>query len=85
MGILPAVFFFLRGFLFSRSALAAENLALRQQVAVYKQSVKRPKLRPRDRVFWVWLFSPPFTKVALPDSIRSKPSRSDTGNLRSAR
>ena len=39
----------------SRSALAAENLALRQQVAVYKHSVKRPKLRPRDRVFWVLL------------------------------
>ena len=55
MGILRAVFFFLRGLLLSRSALAAENLALRQQVAVYKQSVKRPKLRLRDRVFWVWL------------------------------
>jgi len=31
---------------------AIENLALRQQVAVFKQSVKRPRLRPRDRVFW---------------------------------
>ena len=55
MGILRAVFFFVRGLLLSRSALAAENLALRQQVAVYKQSVKRPKLRPRDRLFWVVL------------------------------
>jgi transposase InsO family protein len=55
MGILRAVFFFLRGLLLSRSALTAENLALRQQVAVYKHSVKRPKLRPRDRVFWVLL------------------------------
>jgi hypothetical protein len=35
--------------------LAVENLALRQQVAVYKHSVERPKLRPRDRAFWVWL------------------------------
>jgi len=35
--------------------LAIENLALRQQLAVYNQSVKRPRLRPRDRVFWVWL------------------------------
>ena len=35
--------------------LAAENLALRQQVSVYKHSVKRRKLRPRDRAFWVWL------------------------------
>jgi hypothetical protein len=55
MGILPAVFFFLRGFLLSHSALAAENLALRQQVAVYQHSVKRSKLRLRDRVFWVLL------------------------------
>jgi hypothetical protein len=38
-----------------RAAAAVENLALRQQVAVFKQSVKRPKLRPRDRVFWVVL------------------------------
>ena len=36
-----------------RAAAAIEILALRQQVAVFKQSVKRPKLRPRDRVFWV--------------------------------
>ena len=38
-----------------RSILAMENLALRQQLAVYKQSVKRLKLRRRDRIFWVWL------------------------------
>ena len=38
-----------------RSRLAVENLALRQQLAVYKQSVKCPKLRPRDRNFWVCL------------------------------
>ena len=55
MAILRIAFFLLRGFLLSRSALAAENLALRQQVAVYKQSVKRPKLRLRDRIFWVLL------------------------------
>ena len=35
--------------------LVVENLALRQQLAVLGQSVTRPKLRPRDRVFWVWL------------------------------
>ena len=55
MGIIQAIFFLIRAFLVSRLSLAAENLALRQQVAVYKHSVKRPKLRPRDRVFWVWL------------------------------
>ncbi len=32
--------------------LAFENLLLRQQVAVYKQSTSRPKLTPGDRSFW---------------------------------
>ena len=41
--------------LLARSSLAMENLALRQQLAVYKQSVNRPKLRRRDRIFWVCL------------------------------
>ena len=35
--------------------LALENLALRQQLAVYKGTVSRPKLRMSDRLFWVWL------------------------------
>ena len=52
MGIIKAIYFLIRAFLTPRLSLAAENLALRQQLAVYKQSVKRPKLRPRDRVFW---------------------------------
>ncbi len=55
MGIFRAIFLFLRAFLSRRYAMAAENLALRQQVAVYKHTVKRPKLRPRDRIFWVLL------------------------------
>ena len=55
MGIFQSIFFFLRAFIMGRAAAAVENLALRQQVAVFKQSVKRPKLRPRDRLFWVLL------------------------------
>jgi hypothetical protein len=55
MGIIKAICLLIRAFLVSRLSLAAENLALRQQVAVYRQSVKRPKLRLRDRVFWVFL------------------------------
>jgi transposase InsO family protein len=51
MGILM----FLPTMLASRADLLVENLALRQQLAVLKRSVKRPKLRKRDRVFWVWL------------------------------
>ena len=39
----------------SRASLAAENLALRQQLAVLRLSVKRPKIRRRDRLFWTWV------------------------------
>jgi putative transposase len=39
----------------SRLSVQMELLALRHQVVVYKQSVSRPKLRPTDRLLWVWL------------------------------
>ncbi len=32
-----------------------ENIALRHQLFVYQRTVKRPTLRPSDRLFWVWL------------------------------
>jgi hypothetical protein len=35
--------------------LALENLALRQQLAVYKRTMTRPKLHATDRLFWVAL------------------------------
>jgi putative transposase len=35
--------------------LALENLALRQQLAVYKRTVTRPRLCRTDRLFWVGL------------------------------
>ena len=39
----------------SRRDLALENLALRQQLAVLRRQVRRAKLTPADRLFWVWL------------------------------
>ena len=36
-------------------AVALENLALRQQLAVFKRTVRRPQLRHRDRLFWMLL------------------------------
>ena len=40
----------------SRHQLRLENLALRQQLAMLKPSVKRPQVSPADRLFWI-LFS----------------------------
>ena len=42
-------------FLSHRAELAVENVALRQQLAILQHSARRPKLRKRDRIFWVWL------------------------------
>jgi putative transposase len=56
--MLTAVVIFLRtiGLICSgHRAVALENLALRQQLAALKRSVKRPQLRTRDRVFWIFL------------------------------
>src|SRR3989442_8680531 len=36
-------------------AVALENLALHQQLAMFKRTVKRPQLRHRDRLFWMLL------------------------------
>ena len=55
MGMLWGIWALIRGFLVDRTALTAEVLALRQQLAVLQRSVNRPKLRNRDRIFWVWL------------------------------
>ena len=54
MGVIRMVRASLRGLLADRTALMAENLALRQQINVLHRSVKRPKLRKRDRIFRVW-------------------------------
>ena len=35
--------------------LALENLALRQQLAMYKRTLTRPRLHRTDRLFWVGL------------------------------
>src|SRR5215510_11658974 len=39
----------------SRQSLLIENLALRQQLAVFKRQHSRPRLTPSDRIFWMFL------------------------------
>jgi hypothetical protein len=45
----------LRAVFTSRRSLALENLALRQQLAAYTRTQKRPRLKPGERAFWVAL------------------------------
>jgi hypothetical protein len=45
----------LRALVLRHATLIAENLALRQQLAVLQRSVRRPRLRRRDRLFWTVL------------------------------
>jgi putative transposase len=53
--ILSALLAFIAGLFRSRASLCLEHLALRHQLAVYRQTVYRPSLRWTDRVFWGWL------------------------------
>jgi transposase InsO family protein len=55
MSCLKILSCFVRALLLSRAALATENLALRQQLALLDRKRPRPKLKNRDRLFWVLL------------------------------
>ena len=74
MTILKMLFFLLRGFLCTRTDLAIENLALRQQLNVLRRSVKRVRLRKRDRVFWavlsrIWNDWPSSLIIVKPETV----------------
>jgi hypothetical protein len=49
------VWAFVRALLVSSAAVSLENVALRHQLAVLQRSVRRPRFRRRDRIFWLWL------------------------------
>ncbi len=55
MSAVTVLWFLARGLLANRARLAVENLARRQQLAVLRRSVRRPRLRRRDRLFWTSL------------------------------
>jgi hypothetical protein len=51
MGWIRIFGLFFRGVLRDRTELAAENLALRQQLALLQQESKTPRLHKGDRIF----------------------------------
>ena len=53
MVIFQIFYLLMRSLLMSQATLTAENFALRQQLAVYQRTVRRPQLRSSDRFFWV--------------------------------
>jgi putative transposase len=53
--VISALCAFVASLFQSRWAMQLKILALQHQVAVYKQTVSRPKLRPSDRLLWAWL------------------------------
>jgi hypothetical protein len=53
--VISALLACIAGFFRSRAALHLEHLALRHQLAVYQHTMPRPRLRPTDRLFRVWL------------------------------
>jgi hypothetical protein len=55
MFVLSAFYQLIRSLLVPRLVLVTENLALRQQLLVVHRATNRPRLRHRDRLFWVAL------------------------------
>jgi putative transposase len=53
LAILQAVVDALIAALRPRASLVAENLVLRQQLAILGRATPRPRLRPIDRAFWI--------------------------------
>jgi hypothetical protein len=53
MVVFSAFYQLLHRLLLSWLALMTENLALRQQLLILRRSTNRPRLRHRDRWFWI--------------------------------
>ena len=74
MRLITALWRALRAAVADRAALVTAHLALQHQVLVLQRSVKRPKLRPLDRLFWVclshvWPAWRSVVKIVQPDTV----------------
>ncbi len=54
MPIGRALLAFLVSLVRSRASLQVEIVALRHQLAIYRRSIRRPPIRPPDRILWAW-------------------------------
>ena len=66
MGVFRIFVALIRGIVAHRAYVAAEDFALRQQLAVLERQSKRPPLRKRDRIFWVRTFRQDFGSERSP-------------------
>jgi putative transposase len=55
MPILRALLAFAVSLVRSRVSLQMEIVILRHQLAIYQRSLRRPRVRPTDRILWAWL------------------------------
>ena len=58
MSVFHSIWLLIGALFRNRVELAVENLVLRQQLAILKERTKRPKLRPRDRVRYLYSAQP---------------------------
>ncbi|MCM3902761.1 MAG: integrase core domain-containing protein [Pyrinomonadaceae bacterium] len=74
MSVCSALNQLLRALLKPRLSLVMENLALRQQLVILRRKTSRPRLRNRDRLFWVvlshlWRDWRPILVIVKPETV----------------
>jgi len=79
MILISALSLLIRSLIVPRTTLVAENLALRQQLAVLNRKVHRPQLHRRDRFFWmilsqIWKNWREVLIIVKPETVIKRPS-----------
>jgi hypothetical protein len=53
--VFPALLAWMASAFRSRAAMQIEILALHHQLATYRRSAKRPRIKPADGILWSWI------------------------------